>query len=226
MRNTGILFALVLLITGCTKQKNEGVFNSGRIDYKITYLENNLASISPNMLPKKMKLEFNQDYSTNVIEGFMGIFRLNNITYFKHKKCSTLLEILNKSYIYYGKRGDEMCCFESMEGMDITYTGETKTIAGLNCQKAIVTLNKTNEKFDVYYTNDINLIDPNITNPYRKIDGVLMEFQLSLAGLKMRFTAENFDNSVEDTVEKPVLPKNSNEVSRDQMAHIINKLME
>ncbi|MBN2610855.1 MAG: hypothetical protein JXB00_04785 [Bacteroidales bacterium] len=226
MRISSILFALVLLITGCAKHKNEGIFHSGRIDYKITYLENNLVSISPNMLPKKMKLEFNQEYSTNVIEGFMGIFRLNNITHFKHKRCSTLLEILNKNYIYLGKRGDEMCCFESMEDMDIKYTGETKTIAGLKCHKAIVTLNDNKEKFDVYYTYDINLSDPNITNPYKKIDGVLMEFQLSLSGLKMRFTAESFENTVKNTMEEPAFPKNSNEVTREQMAHIISKLME
>ncbi len=226
MRLAGIAIALIVLTISCKKHKQEGIFESGRIDYKITYLENNLTSISPNLLPKHMKLEFNQEYSTNVIEGFMGVFRLNNFTYFKRKRCSTLLEVLNKNYIYYGKRGDEMCCFESMEDMSVKLTDDTKVIAGLNCHKALVTINPTNESFEVYYTNDIRLDDPNVTNPYKKINGVLVEFQLSLSGLKMKFTAENFENSLRNPLKQLTFPKNSHEVDRDQMTQIINKLME
>lgn len=226
MRHRGIFIVLIFLSLSCKKHKPEGIFESGRIDYKITYLESNLTSISPSMLPKKMKLEFNTEYSTNVIEGFMGVFRLNNFTHFKNKRCSTLLEVLNKSYIYFGKRGDEMCCFENMHDMLIDYTDETKIIAGLNCNKAIITFRNSDETFDVYYTNDINLANPNMTNPYKKIDGVLLEFQLSIKGLKMRFTAENFEKSLKNPLNMPVLPKNGNEVTRDQMTHIINKLME
>ena len=226
MRVTGLIIVLSILIVSCRQEEPEGIFEKGRIDYKITYLENNLTSISPNLLPKKMKLEFNQEYSTNVIEGFMGVFRLNNVTYFKNKRCSTLLEVLNKNYIYFGKRGDEMCCFENMSDMSIEETDETKTIAGLNCRKAIVTLKNTNESFEVYYTKDIKLADPNITNPYKKIDGVMVEFQLTLSGLKMKFTADNFENSAKTSIKEPVFPKNTNEVSREQMTHIISKLME
>lgn len=226
MRKTELFIVLILLMLGCKKQKQEGVFESGKIEYRITYLENNLTTISPTMLPKKMKLEFNQDYSTNVIEGFMGVFKLNNVTYFKHKRCSTLLEVLNKNYVYLGKRGDEMCCFESMDDMSVDYTNETKNIAGLNCRKAVVTMRHTDEKFDIYYTNEINLSNPNVSNPYKKINGVLIDFQLSLSGLKMKFTAENFEGLMNNSMKEPAFPKNSNKVTRDQMAHIISRLME
>ena len=156
----------------------------------------------------------------------MGVFRLNNFTYFRHKRCSTLLEVLNKNYIYFGKRGDEMCCFEGMEDMSVELTDETKVIAGLTCHKAVVTTQPSNETFDVYYTNEIRLSDPNMTNPYKQIDGVLMEFQLSLSGLKMRFTADNFENSLKTPLKELEYPKNSYKVSRDQMSEIISKLME
>ena len=219
-------FLLTLLLIGCKKHEPAGIYDKGRIEYKITYLENNSNQISPNLLPKKMKLEFNQDYSINVIEGFMGVFKLNNITYFRHKRCSTLLEVLNKNYVYLGKRGEEMCCFEDMDGLIIEGTNETRTIAGLDCNKVIARLGENGESFEVYYTKDIKLEDPNMTNPYKKIDGVLVEFQLSLSGLKMKFTAEKFESQINNSIKKPSFPKNSNEVTRDQMSQIITRLVD
>jgi GLPGLI family protein len=218
------LFAL--LVSGCKKHEPPGLYDKGRIEYRITYLENNSGQISTNLLPKKMKLEFSQDYSINVIEGFMGVFKLNNITHFRNKRCSTLLEVLNKNYFYLGKRGEEMCCFEDMSNMIIEPSDETRTIVGLECKKAVVRLGDTGESFDIYYTNDIKLTDPNISNPYKKIDGVLVEFQLSLSGLKMKFTAEKFESQINNSEKELVFPKNSSEVTRDQMTHIINRLVE
>jgi len=226
MKHFCYAFLLTVLLYGCKKHEPSGIYDKGRIEYRITYLENSVHEISPNLLPKKMKLEFNQDYSINVIEGFMGVFKLNNITYFKHKRCSTLLEVLNKNYVYLGKRGEEMCCFENMNDMMIEHTDETRKIAGLDCSKAIVRLEENGESFEVYYTNDIKLANPNMTNPYKKIDGVLVEFQLSLSGLKMKFTAEKFESHINNSIKKPSFPKNSNEVTRDQMTQIISRLVD
>ena len=227
MRYFNLAFLLLLLLlSSCKKHEPSGIYDNGRIEYRISYLENNHSQISTNLLPKKMRLEFNQEYSVNIIEGFMGVFRLNNITYFKHKKCSTLLEVFNKNFVYLGRRGDEMCCFEEMDNMDVRETNETKTIAGLKCYKAIVTIKKNNEVFDIYYTKDIRLANPNVTNPYKKVNGVLVEFQLSMSGLKMRFEANKFESFNHNSMKEPVLPKNSSNVTRDQMAVILNRLLD
>ncbi len=226
MRYMFVFMAFALLAGGCKRTGSDGIYKEGRIEYKIQYLENNLHNISPSLLPKKMKLEFNQEYSTNLIEGFMGVFRLNNVISFKHKRSSTLLEVLNKNYVFRGKRGDEMCCFEPMGKMEIEYSPETKMIAGLNCQKAIIKFADRDEEFDVYYTHDISLDNPNVTNPYRDIDGVLMEFQLKLSGLKMKFTADKFEKTSSIVPEKIRIPENCAEVTHEQMTQIIDKLME
>jgi hypothetical protein len=110
--------------------------------------------------------------------------------------------------------------------MIIEPTDETRTIVGLECKRSIVRLGDTGESFDIYYTNDIKLADPNMTNPYKKIDGVLVEFQLSLSGLKMKFTAEKFENQTNNSNKELVVPKNSIEVTRDQMTQIINRLVD
>jgi GLPGLI family protein len=217
---------LLLILTTCKKGAYEEKYNSGLIEYKINYLENEMTQISPTLLPKKMKLEFNPDYSINTIEGFMGFFKLSNHTNFKHKKCTTLLEVLNKKYLFKGRKGESMCCFDENPDMEIEYTDEVKEIAGLSCKKAIVTLPGQNDKFSIYYTDEISISKPNSTNPYNQIDGVLMEFQLKLAYLKMQFTADKFVQGQNNKTREFKVPENCLEVNREQMTYIIQRLME
>ncbi len=216
----------LLILTTCKRGDYEDKYSNGLIEYKINYLENELTEISPSLLPKKMKLEFSPNYSTNTIEGFMGFFKLSNHTNFRHKKCVTLLEVLNKKYLFKGKKGESMCCFDENPDMEIEYTDEIKEIAGFKCKKAIVTLPGQNDTFDVYYTNEISIAKPNSTNPYYQIDGVLMEFQLKLAYLKMQFTAEKFVPIQNNKIKEFTVPDNYREVTREQMTYIIKRLME
>jgi len=177
------------------------------------------------LLPKKMKLFFNEKQAANHIEGFMGFYKLNAITDFHSRKCSTILKILDKNYLFKGRRDEQMCCFDAMEDMRINETPETKVIAGFTCKKSIVHLPSTGESFTIYYTDEIALRHPNSTNPYKNVDGVLMEFELNLLDLRMRFVAEKFhDLNVGTSLNK--IPDNMKVVNRDQMTQILHKLME
>ena len=218
------LFILpIMLIGSCGVDKKPQRFASGRIDYKITYLNNDLDEKTTDLLPRRMRLSFEENLAINNIEGFLGVYRLNSITNFDSRKCSTLLKIFEKQYLFKGKREELMCCFDAMEGMDIVETDETKVIAGLNSKKAVIILPANGQTFDIFYTNDIKLHNPNSTNPYRKIDGVLLEFELTMLHLKMRFTAEKFEPGIE--MPPPENPENIKTVSRDQMTQILNRLM-
>jgi hypothetical protein len=217
---------VLLILTTCKKDTLNGKYNNGIIEYKITYIENELQQISPVLLPKKMKLEFNTNYSTNTIEGFMGFFKLSSHTNFKQKRCSTILEVLNKEYLFKGKKGESMCCFDENPGMEIEFTSDIKEIAGLKGKRAIVTLPQQGEKFDIYYTDEIAIENPNSTNPYNKIDGVLLEFQLKLEYLKMRFTADKFEPASNIEIKKFREHSSYHEVTREQMTYIIRRLME
>ncbi len=217
---------VLLILTACKKDTYSGKYENGLIEYKITYLENELKDISPALLPKKMKLEFSPYYSTNTIEGFMGFFKLNSHTDFKHRRCSTILEVLNKKYLFKGKKGESMCCFDENPGMQIEFTNDTKEIAGLKGRRVIITLPEKGENFDIYYTDEIAIENPNSTNPYHQIDGVLLEFQLKLEFLKMQFTAEKFVPVGHNEIKKIGDQTSYQEVTREQMTYIIRRLME
>jgi hypothetical protein len=225
MKITYLLPALLLpLMVSCSGRDSGGRISSGRIDYRITYLNDDLDKKTLEVLPKKMKLVFNEKQALNNIEGFLGFYKLDAYTNFHTRKSSTLLKVLDKQYLFTGKKDEIMCCFDPMDGMEIRVTEETRKIAGLNCHKATVYLPSDSTTFDIYYTGDIKLKHPNSTNPYYQVEGVLMEFELKLLSLRMRFTAEKFQPASRVPV-KEDLPENIRDVSRDQMAEILAKLL-
>jgi hypothetical protein len=213
------------LMFSCSQEMNPKEITSGRIDYKITYLNNNLDSKTLEILPKHMKLIFDEKHAINNIEGFLGFYKLEAITNFHTRKCSTMLKIFDKNYLFRGKRDEMMCCFDSMDDMKIKETSETKNIAGFVCKKDVIYLPSAQTSFEVYYTSDFGLKHPNSTNPYHEINGVLMEFELNLLYLRMRITAEKFQPAAEASGETE-FPANSKTISRDQMTEILSKLME
>jgi len=225
MRLTSVLIVLIALATSCSDKNDDKAYKEGRLEYRITYLNAESDNYDPSFLPKKMILEFNQDYSINLIDGFMGFFRLGNITYFRQKKVKTHLKVLDKSYSFIGDRNDMMCCFDCMDGMILEEDPKNYTIAGLNSNRMLVSFKNNPDTFSIYYTNDIHLSNPNITNPYRKVDGVLTAFRLTMGPYLMYFQAVKFQPGSPPKEELPI-PDDAKEVNRIEMIAILNRLME
>lgn len=214
---------LLLLLSTCAPDHEKGIYNSGRIEYQITYLNSEKDNYDVAILPKKMVLEFNQNYSINTIEGFMGLFKLSNITYFENKKSETYLKVFGKHYLYSGGRKEMMCCFDYLDKMKIEFDTATKILAGLKSQKATIKTNSETKDYDIYYTHDINLNNPNSTNPYYKVQGVLTDFRLTMGSYEMQFTAREFTPNIRSDSWK--LPKNIQKVNREEMFYILDRIM-
>lgn len=220
-----LFFLLFILVSSCKNTGDGDKITAGRIDYKITYLNTDLDNKTLELLPRKMKLIFNEKQAANHIEGFLGFYKLNAITDLNTRKCSTLLKILDKNYLFKGKRDELMCCFDTMDDMEIKETRETKEIAGFTCKQAIVHLPSTGNSFVIYYTDEIDLRHPNTNNPYKKVDGVLMEFELNMLYLRMRFSAEKYHTPGSES-QIARLPENVKHITREQMTQILNRMME
>lgn len=215
---------LLLITSSCIEKKTESIHYKGTLTYRINYLQTNInSSISKKLLPQRMILEFDENYSLITIEGFLGFFKLVNIINFNTKRCTTVLEILNSKYVSFGGRGSKICCFEPMKKMKIIETGIKKNLQGLNAYKIQIQLPE--EKFDIYYTKDIALPYPNFNNDYKEVNGVLLDFRLKMAGTYMQFILEKFEiNNSEDKI-KIELPNKYRIVTREQMNELIKKLL-
>ncbi|MBN1598285.1 MAG: hypothetical protein JW894_08320 [Bacteroidales bacterium] len=225
MKNILLLILLVGILSSCSKIDNNGIYDQGRLEYKITYLNADEDNYDPSFLPKKMILEFNQDYSINLIDGFMGFFKLGNMTTFSSRKVKTHLKVLDKNYSFLGGRNEMMCCFDCMEGIQFDKDTATLNIAGLNSTRVLASFKGSPETFEIYYTNEINLSRPNASNPYHDIDGVLTKFRLIMGPYEMLFTATKFDPERTPKAEMDI-PEEAILVNRNEMVAILNRLME
>ena len=223
-RYLGVCWVL-LLILGCKHEQHKGIYNQGLIEYKITYLNAEKDNYDPSFLPKKMTLSFNQEYSINMINGFMGFFKLGNITYFKNNEVKTHLKVLDKNYAIDGGKNDVMCCFDRMQDMNLQEDTTTCIIGGLKSKKIHVSFDHKPDNFDIYYTDEINLTHPNATTPYSSIEGVLTQFRLKMGPYVMQFRANKFD-STDSPKNEMEIPKDAIMVDREEMETILNRLME
>lgn len=228
-KKTSIYFILpgiiILVLTSCQKLFDEEN-RRGEIEYKITYLENNFDNLSANLMPKKMKLVYNDHLSKNSIESFMGIFVLSSISNTKDATNVTLLKFMDNKFYHETSKNEHACFFYGFNDIEISFTDGTREIAGFKCKKAIAEFpDNDHPGFDIYYTEEIPIKNPNKNTPFEKIDGVLMEFQMKMDGLEMKLTADSY-NAHEIPDEEFDIPTQYHPISKDKMQEIIAALLQ
>lgn len=224
MRIIIFTLALILLATSCGtidfSDQPQGV-----IVYNVTYLSNQ-SSMPTNLLPKKVVLKFRASKSITTIDGFMGMFSLSNISDFRKHTNTTTLRVVDNKYYCPGEKYQPPFFFDNLQDINITFLNDSKQIAGLNCKKALLQFkNQKLTPFEIYYTEEIKLKNPNKSTPLNSIDGVLMEFNIHLNNIEMRLCASTYtvENVSSDIF---VIPDKYREISRQKMSGVINKLLE
>ena len=223
MKKQSLLFVIVGIIiwaAGC-KRTDEKFISEGEIEYdaSVLDLDNSMATMAPN----KMTVRFKANKSCAEMTAGMGLFSTSFISDPETKTFTQLVKILNKKFML---TQDEKAINKENERypLQLVPTKETKIIAGYKCVKMkVVPLDKTATPYDIYYTNELNIQTPNFTNPYYKIDGVLMEYQLKKFGLEMRFVAKSVKaDAVDDKCFQ--VPTEYKKVSEKEMKMIFENL--
>ncbi|MFI5163762.1 MAG: hypothetical protein ACHQHP_00785 [Bacteroidia bacterium] len=176
------------------KEISEGV-----IEYDITYPKVDPNSMMVAGLPNKAYLRFKNDNMSNDMSGMMGLI---SITYVSRKSSNSVMQMLNlinKKYVS-DISPAELKKLNDSYIKDVQPGKNTMNIAGYKCNEAIVTL-MNGENLHVYYTNGIGIKNPNWSNPYSKIDGVLMDFEMERYGLAMHLKAKAvLQQKIDDTI--------------------------
>jgi GLPGLI family protein len=221
-----LVFCLVLIINlSCTRRSYEKAPEQGTIVYAIEYLDP-VGNYSDGILPHRMEASFKDGMVKNSIEGALGFFSLINITDLDEMTNTTLLKLIDKKYVYRGKRKEPPCCFMGLDGMDISFTENTKRILNFKCNEAIVSFpGSKRESFPVFYTTEINFNDPNALSPFKEIPGILMEFHAILGNTNVLVVAEKY---VPGKVPNKVfsIPRNYKEINKNELEDIMNAILE
>lgn len=208
---TGCLY--IFGLTSCSNT-DEKFLSEGAIEYDAAVVDQNhpMASLAPN----KMTTKFKNNKSCAEMSAGMGLFSTSFISDPESKSMIQLLKLLNKKFSLVQQQAD-IVKENELYPLEIVPTKETKIIAGYKCQKAHVKVKDENAaEFDIYYTKDLDIKDPNFANPFFKVDGVLMEYQIKKFGLEMKFTARAVKNEdVEDSTFE--LPSDYKPISKAEM---------
>ncbi len=188
MRTCFVLLITVCFVAACSSDDLD--MRQGVIEYSITYLDDPKEKPLVSFLPTKAHVFFKNDNTLTQIEGLLSVFMLNYLALKDEPSNYTLLRLVDKKYMYISPPNGKAFGYKEMGDLKVRFVNETKEIAGVMCSKAIATSEKMNYvPLVLYYTYEIDIKNPNATTPFQQIDGVLMEFQLQLEGINMKFKA-------------------------------------
>ncbi len=171
------------------------------------------------LAPDKMTVKFKNNVSYAQVVAGMGLFETDFINDEPDKKIIQMVRLFNKKYAYIA---DTAAVNKELRNTKclIIPTSETKKIAGYVCKKALVKTDSNSEPFSIYYTDQIELENPNWSTPFKDIPGVLMGYRIKRYGMYLEFTAakvepvKNDDNTFK-------LPPEYKLISKEQLDQLI-----
>jgi hypothetical protein len=214
---------VVLCITCCNSCKNDNgnVVSEGIIEYSASVVDqaNPMAALAPS----KMTIKFKNNKSCAEMSAGMGLFSTSFISDPETKTLTQLVKLLNKKFSLV-QHEEEIKKENDMYKFELTPCNDRKVIAGYKCEKAHVKMQDDyNTEFDIWYTKDLAIQNPNFANPFHMIDGVLMEYQMKKFGLEMRFVAKAVKKEdVDDAIFE--LPSDFKAISSQEMNDLFESL--
>lgn len=218
-----IAVSVAVTIISCIHKGGKNI-DQGEIHYSINY-SGDLGLMPKEFMPKNMIVAFKDDkilFNISAPFGNSGILNLSNPeTGIFH----TYINLLGFKYYYSAKNGENYPGFEAMEGIEIKKTPGTSVICGFHCKSAQITFPDNNSKtYQVWYTDEIKVKNPNAATPFSEIHGVLMKFFFVMNETELHFEAE--------TVYKKEIPdkiferkEKYHKISRKDIDDIINKFV-
>jgi hypothetical protein len=226
VRFSHLLFiALVFAMTSSSCNEKGGKYiNQGEIHYNIDYI-GSFGPMPREVMPKNLVVAFKHDKILFEMISSFGNSGIINLANPDKGIFDTYFSLFTLKYFYAVQPGEQFPGFEAMAGIKIRKTTKTAVICGFNCKNAEVTfLSKKDKVYEIWYTNEIDVKNPNTATPFSEIDGVLMSFFFLLGQSELHFNAE--------TVYKKEIPDETFErrekftrVSRNEIDKFINKMI-
>ena len=180
--------------------------SEGEIHFKVTYPKLDKDNFMRDFLPKKMLTKFKDDKVSSMLSAGMGMFQFGMISDIENQELIRTAKLINKKYALKLENEEVFNALKKEAEYDIQFTNETKIILGFECKKINVTMKDgTNDKFAAYYTDKINIENPNWFNQYAPVKGVLLEYEYEKYDMRMHLTATkiHFKELEEETFEIP-----------------------
>lgn len=217
-----LLGICIFILCSCTSKKE--VISEGTIIYSADYPKHKKNAFLYNILPKEIQISFKNGMIRNDISR--GNFQ-NILLFDCNKKRMDI-------YFQYGEEAFKTKLTpEEIQKMandqtkyDIRFTDETDTLAGFNVKKAIAVSKK--DKKDVitlWYTEEIELKNPNWYNTFKEVPGVLLAYSVDRFGIRMDYKAVKFIPKADESRKQLfTLPAKGTSISYEEYNQKMNSL--
>jgi GLPGLI family protein len=223
-----VFFSLIVIASmvcwpGCgPRERDDNRISEGVILYDAELVDTN--SPMADMMPNKMTVKFKNNKTIVQMSAGMGLLTMSFISDPETKTFTQVVKFTGSPGKAAIQNADEIQKENELFNIEIIPSNETKMIAGYNCKKARIHYKGGDPAdFDIYYTTELNIKNSNFSNPYYKLDGVLMEYRIKKAGLEMQFVATSVTKEpVEDAVFQ--ISPDVKVISPEEMTDIFNEL--
>ncbi len=214
------VFLLLFVLGSCGEGIGKAA-DEGTIEYTASVVDQNNSVAT--LAPSKMIIKFKNNKSCAEMSAGMGLFSTSFISDPEKKTLTHLVKLLNKKLSLVQNAAD-ISKENATYKFQLTPLKETKMIAGFKCNKAHVKIDDDFQtEFDIFYTSELKINEPNFANPFHMIEGVLMEYQMKKFGLEMKFTAKSVKKEdIDDTTFE--LPPDYKPVSAEEMNLLFESL--
>ncbi len=190
--NTAIfcLSTLTFLASGCGDGMKIEHVKEGVIEFALTFPDYDPNGLMAGMLPEKTTLYFNEEQQVADLSAGMGVFRTSMIVNTPNQLLDYHMSVMSKKLVsQLGPRHLSLFNKES-QALTILYTTAVDTIAVYPCKKAMAVFNGIDHpEVELWYTDAIQMDDPNWYGPYTEIPGVLLRYEMVQYGMRMKLEA-------------------------------------
>ncbi|MBI5217456.1 MAG: hypothetical protein HY958_00810 [Bacteroidia bacterium] len=221
----GLIGSVIFIISACNSSVFKKGINEGVIHYNITYIKGDKDNPIIEILPEKTTIKFKNNSSCAQFKGFLGFFETTYISNFSKKTNSCLFKALDKKIHLETKFNEPSLGLDDLPNLKLQKTNDTKIIAGYKCKRVFASYGEAQkDTFSIYYTDDILIYNPNWNNPFKEIQGVLMEFRGGMMKIQMKCIASKVEE-VKIADSEFQVPAGYKNVSREEFEKILNNLM-
>jgi len=189
-----VILSVFFIISSCGGRVKNNSISEGVITYDITYDSAVQNRYDAWLLPSELTVRFNSNHSINTIEVLAGAISISIIKNPERKEFSTLLKIFNKK-LYHSEPIEQEhypALYSRMPAVKLISEDETCEFLGFNCTKVKGYFADSPEfPFEIIYTSQIQIENPNANTPFEEVQGTLLCFRLRLNNLTMHATARS-----------------------------------
>jgi len=219
------LFLSFACVFGSCKQFTDTKFISeGTIEYNITYLESEDNAMK-DVMPKTMTLIFKDDKMAIDLTGGFGLFKATWVSDFDKRSFLQMVKIMNQKFAIMLDSNTVNEMNDKLPKLKVEFLDDTKKIANYHCKHAKINFeNPKYPSFDIYYTNEINIKNPNWSTQFKAIDGVMLEYQMKRYNIEMKFTAKKIISAKDEPIDNTIFerPADYKLISREHMDELLS----